>query len=211
MAFPTLFARALAPLAAVAVIAAPAVAQSRSELSQVEAHLAASQSMTASFVQTDNRNRQLSGTMQLKRPGRIRFEYGGGANMLLVGNGKTLTFIDYDVGQKSSWAIARSPLSVLLSSNPDLDRIARILPSDDPRILLVRARDARRPEFGTMILAFVKTPAAPAGLRLEGWTAIDAQNKRTTVKLDGQRYNVAVPESAFTYAEPKKKRARTRG
>lgn len=210
MAFPTLFARALAPLAAVAVIAAPAVAQSRSELTQVEAHLAASQSMTASFVQTDNRNRQLSGTMQLKRPGRIRFEYGGGANMLLVGNGKTLTFIDYDVGQKSSWAIARSPLSVLLSSNPDLDRIARILPSDDPRILLVRARDARRPEFGTMILAFVKSPAAPAGLRLEGWTAIDAQNKRTTVKLDGQRYNVAVPESAFSFAEPKK-RAKTRG
>ena len=56
-----------------------------------------------------------------------------------------------------------------------------------------------------MILAFVRTPGAPGGLRLEGWTAIDAQNKRTTVKLDGQRYNVAVPESAFTYAEPKKR------
>ena len=37
---------------------------------------------------------------------------------------------------------------------------------------------------------------------LEGWTAIDAQNKRTTVRLAGQRYNVAVPETAFTFAEP---------
>jgi len=205
MAFPTLFTRVLAPAAAVAVLAAPAPAQSNSELKQVEAHLAASQSMTANFVQTDSKNRSLSGTMQLKRPGRIRFEYGRGANMLLVGNGKTLTFIDYEVGQKSSWAIAKSPLSVLLSANPDLGRIARVLPQNDSRILLVRARDSRRPEFGTMILAFVKTPAAPGGLRLEGWTAIDAQNKRTTVKLDGQRYNVAVPESAFSYAEPKKR------
>jgi outer membrane lipoprotein-sorting protein len=203
MAFPTLIARALAP-AAIVALAAPAAAQS-SSLAAVEAHLAASQSMTADFVQTDNRNRSLRGTMQLKRPGRIRFEYGGGANMLLVANGRTLTFIDYEVGQKSSWAIAKSPLSVLLSSNPDLKRIARILPSDDPRIMLVRARDGRRPEFGTMILAFVKAPGAPGGLRLEGWTAIDAQNKRTTVKLDGQRYNVAVPESAFSYAEPKKR------
>ncbi len=203
MAFPTLLARALAP-AAIVALAAPAAAQS-SSLAAVEAHLAASQSMTADFVQTDNRNRSLRGTMQLKRPGRIRFEYGGGANMLLVANGRTLTFIDYEVGQKSSWAIAKSPLSVLLSSNPDLKRIARILPSDDPRIMLVRARDGRRPEFGTMILAFVKAPGAPGGLRLEGWTAIDAQNKRTTVKLDGQRYNVAVPESAFSYAEPKKR------
>ena len=205
MAFPTLFARALAPAAAIAVLAVPAQAQSAGELKQVEQHLAGSQSMTAHFVQTDSKGRQLSGNMQLKRPGRIRFEYGSGANMLLVGNGKTLTFLDYEVGQKSSWAISKSPLSVLLSANPDLSRIARIIPNADKRILLVRARDSRRPEFGTMILAFVKAPGAPGGLRLEGWTAIDAQNKRTTVKLDGQRYNVAVPESAFTYAEPKKR------
>ena len=70
-------------------------------------------------------------------------------------------------------------------------------------MLVVRARDARRPEFGTLILAFVRAGGAPGGLLLEGWTAIDAQNKRTTIKLDNQRYNVAVPESAFTYAEPK--------
>ena len=205
MTFPTFLLRALAPAAAVAVMVAPVAAATTGELAQVERHLAASQSMTASFVQTDSKSRQLVGTVQLKRPGRIRFEYGRGANMLLVGNGKTLTFIDYEVGQKSSWAIANSPLSVLLSSNPDLGRIARILPSSDPRVLLVRARDGRRPEFGTMILAFVKSPGAPAGLRLEGWTAIDAQNKRTTVKLDGQRYNVAVPETAFSYPEPKKR------
>ena len=208
MAFPTHFARVLAPIAAVAALAGPAVAASTGELAQVEQHLNAAQSMTANFVQTDAKNNQLSGTMQLKRPGRIRFEYGRGANMLLVANGKTLTFIDYDVGQKSSWAIAKSPLSVLLSGNPDLGRIARILPNADSRILLVRARDSRRPEFETMILAFVKTPGAPAGLRLEGWTAIDAQNKRTTVKLDNQRYNVAVPETAFSYAEPTKKAKR---
>jgi outer membrane lipoprotein-sorting protein len=208
MAFQSHFARALAPIAAVAAIAGPAAAATNPDLARVEAHLSAAQSMTANFVQTDSRNRSLRGTLQIKRPGRIRFEYGEGANMLLVGNGSTLTFIDYDVGQKSSWPIAKSPLSVLLSGAPDLQRIATVVPSKDPRILLVRARDARRPEFGTILLGFVRTPAAPAGLLLEGWTAIDAQNKRTTVKLDGQRYNVAVPETAFAYAEPKKRGGR---
>jgi len=205
MAFPTFSARALAPIAAAALLAAPALAATNPEIARVEAHLAASQSMTANFVQTDSRNRSLKGTLQIKRPGRIRFEYGAGANMLLVGNGKTLTFVDYEVGQKSSWPIAKSPLSVLLSGNPDLQRIARIVPSKDARVLLVRARDARRPEFGTILLGFVRNPAAPGGLLLEGWTAIDAQNKRTTIKLDGQRYNVAVAENAFVYAEPKKR------
>lgn len=205
MTFPTHFARMLAPIAAVAMIAAPAVAQNNPDLAKVEQHLAASQSMTANFVQTDSRNRSLRGTLQIKRPGKIRFEYGRGANMLLVGNGKTLTFVDYEVGQKSSWPVAKSPLSVLLATNPDLQRIARIVPSKDPRVLLVRARDARRPEFGTIMLGFVRNPTAPGGLLLEGWTAIDAQNKRTTVKLDSQRYNVAVAENAFTYVEPQKR------
>ncbi|MCY7281652.1 MAG: outer membrane lipoprotein carrier protein LolA [Sphingomonas bacterium] len=205
MTFPTLSARALAPIAAVAMLASPAVAATDPDLARVEAHLAASQSMTANFVQTDSRNRALRGTLQIKRPGKIRFEYGRGANMLLVGNGKTLTFVDYEVGQKSSWPVAKSPLSVLLASNSDLQRIARVVPTKDPRVLLIRARDARRPEFGTILLGFVRNPAAPSGLLLEGWTAIDAQNKRTTVKLDGQRYNVAVAENAFTYAEPTKR------
>lgn len=199
-------ARLLAPAVAVAAVAGtPALAQSTNALRSVEASLAATQSLTADFVQTDQRNRSLRGTIQLKRPGKVRFDYGSNANMLLVGNGKTLTFVDYEVGQKSSWAIANSPLSVLLSPQPNLGRIARIMPSEDPRIVLVRARDARRPEFGTIVLAFNKASGAPGGLRLQGWTAFDAQNKRTTVRLSNQRYNVAIADSAFTYAEPKKR------
>ena len=205
MSFPIQVARALAPVAAVALLAAPVAAASNPDLTKVEVHLAATQSMTANFLQTDSKNRSIRGTLQIKRPGRIRFEYSGGANMLLVGNGKTLTFIDYDVGQKSSWPVEKSPLSVLLSSSPDLQRIATVVGTKDPRVLLIRARDARRPEFGTIVLGFVRSPAAPGGLLLEGWTAIDAQNKRTTVKLDSQRYNVAVGEGAFAYAEPKKR------
>ena len=205
MSFPIQVARALAPVAAVALLAAPVAAASNPDLTKVEVHLAATQSMTANFLQTDSKNRSIRGTLQIKRPGRIRFEYSGGANMLLVGNGKTLTFIDYDVGQKSSWPVEKSPLSVLLSSSPDLQRIATVVGTKDPRVLLIRARDARRPEFGTIVLGFVRNPAAPGGLLLEGWTAIDAQNKRTTVKLDSQRYNVAVGEGAFAYAEPKKR------
>ncbi len=200
------FARALVPALAAIAVAAPAIAASSADLKAVESHLSQTQTMVAQFVQTDGRGRQLSGTLSLKRPGRIRFEYGKAANMLLVGNGKTLSFIDYEVGQKSSWPIAKSPLTVLLSANPDLGRIARIVPSSDARVVVVRARDARRPEFGTLILAFQKAPGAPAGMRLEGWTAIDAQNKKTTVRLSGQRYNVAIPETAFSYVEPKRKK-----
>ena len=203
MSFPTNLARALAPVAIVAM-AAPAQAQT-TDIAKVEAHLAQVQSMTANFRQTDQKGRSSAGTLQLKRPGRIRFEYSGG-DLLLVGTGGKLWFLDYTVGQSNNWSLSKTPLGILLSANPDIRRIARIMPQSDPRILLVRARDARRPEFGTLILAFVRSPGSPGGLMLEGWTAIDAQNKRTTVKLDNQRYNVGVPDSAFSFKMPTKRR-----
>ena len=203
MSFPTNLARVLAPVAIVAM-AAPAQAQT-ADISKVEAHLAQVQSMTANFRQTDQKGRSSAGTLQLKRPGRIRFEYSGG-DLLLVGTGGKLWFLDYAVGQSNNWSLSKTPLGILLSANPDIRRIAKIMPQSDPRILLVRARDARRPEFGTLILAFVRSPGSPGGLMLEGWTAIDAQNKRTTVKLDNQRYNVGVPDSAFSFKMPTKHR-----
>ncbi len=203
MSFATRFARALVP---VAVMVAPVAAHAAksAELGLVKAHLQAVNSMTADFVQTDSKGQTLSGKLLLKRPGRIRFQYGKGVNVLLVADGRKLTFIDYDVGQKSSWDLNKTPLGILLSNNPDLDRIARIVPNEDPRVVIVRAVDPSHNEYGKLILAFIRDSGAPAGLKLYGWTAVDAQGKLTTVKLSGQRYNVAVPGSAFTYAEPKK-------
>jgi len=197
------FARLLAPVALVA-LAAPARAAVDPAVASVERSLAATQSMTANFVQTNGKGQQLAGKLTLRRPGRARFDYGSAANMLMVADGTNLYFLDYQVGQKNRWPIAKSPLGPLLSANPDLARIARPLPTQDPRVTLLRVRDARHPEFGTLILAFITAPAAPGGLQLEGWTAIDAQNKKTTVKLDAQRYNVAVPDTAFQFAEPQK-------
>ena len=208
MRFPALFARALVAIAAPAALVAaplPAAAAESDDFAQVQAHLRAVQSMTANFVQADGKGRTARGTLQLKRPGRIRFEYSGG-DLLLVANGGRLNFIDYQVGQKSSWALNKTPLGMLLSVNPILKGNARLQPSGNPRTVVLRAKDRNRPEYGTLILAFLRSPSAPGGLQLYGWTAIDAQNKRTTVKLSDVRYNVAVADTAFSFAEPKKKK-----
>ena len=204
MSFPTHFLRAVVP-AVIVAIAAPSAAAENPDLAKVQAHVTAVDTMTANFVQTDAKGRSAAGTLQLKRPGRIRFQYGSG-DLLLVGTGGKLIFLDYQVGQKNSWDLDKTPLGILLSANPDLKRIARVQSNPDQRILVVRAKDPNHAEFGTLVLAFLRSQAAPGGLQLYGWTAIDAQNKRTTVKLSDVRYNVAVPESAFTYAEPKKRK-----
>ena len=200
MTFPTKFARALVPAAI--VLAAPAAASDSADMAKLKAHIGGVHTMTANFTQIDSRGRSSAGKMILERPGKVRFEYGSG-DLLLVANGKTLTLIDYQVGQKSSWPLNRTPLGVLLSSSPDLKGRAQIVPSSNSNVVSVRARDPS--QYGSLTLVFMRSGSAPGGLQLYGWTAIDGQNRRTTVKLSDVRYNVTVPETAFTYAEPKKK------
>src|SRR5262245_12404927 len=74
MTFSTHFARALMPIAVIAM-ATPIAAAESADMAKVRAHLSNVQSMTADFSQTDARGRSAAGTLQLKRPGRVRFQY----------------------------------------------------------------------------------------------------------------------------------------
>jgi outer membrane lipoprotein-sorting protein len=196
-----------APLALAVSAPAPVVAQANTGLAQAQAHLRAVNTMTAAFSQTDRRNRTLNGTLYIKRPGKIRFDYGRSANMLIVGNGRALTFVDYDARDVQRWPINDSPLSVLLNPSQDLGRFARVTRNDD-QVLMVEARDRRRREFGTITLAFAKVPSAPAGLILRGWNVVDAQNHRTSVRLSNHRFNVPVADGLFTYRDPRRRSPR---
>lgn len=205
MNFANPFARALVA-AAVALAAAtplPAAAAQSPDMARLAAHIQAVRTMTANFVQTDARGRSAAGSVQLKRPGKVRFEYGSG-DLLLVADGHQLWYLDYQVGQKNHWPLGKTPLGVLLSGSPDLKGRAKVVPGSDPRIMSVQARDPA--QYGSLTLVFLRSPSAPGGLQLYGWTALDAQNKRTTVKLSNVRYNVAVSEAAFTIKDPVKRK-----
>ncbi|WP_106640688.1 LolA family protein [Allosphingosinicella vermicomposti] len=194
---------AAVPLAASAVTPAAAVTPVMA-INQVQSHLKAVNTMTANFSQTGRGGQTLTGTLSLKRPGKIRFQYQKGVPMLIVGDGKSLAMIDYEVNQVQRWPIGGSPLAVLLNPNQDLSRVAKVT-RNDGQVMLVQARDPKRPEFGTITLSFAKVASGPAGLVLSGWTTRDAQNNVTTVRLSGHRFNVAVADSLFRYADPRRK------
>jgi outer membrane lipoprotein-sorting protein len=191
------------PLALVAPVTPAAAATPDQELNEVVGALRAISTMTASFTQTDRKGQTVRGTLTLKRPGKIRFEYEKGVNMLLVSDGKALTFIDYDVKQKQRWPIGNSPLGALLDPNRDVKKYGTVIPTGNPNVYSVQVKDSKRPEYGVITLIFVKDASAPGGLELTSWVALDSKNQRTTVRLSNQRYGMAVPDSAFRYRDPK--------
>ena len=200
---------ALAVPAAIALPAATAVAQT-DKLDQIVSALRGISTMKADFVQTDRNGQSVRGELTLKRPGRIRFEYEKGVNMLVVSNGRSLTLVDYDVDQVQRWPISNSPLGALLDPNRDVKRYGKLMPTSNPNVVSVEVKDPKKPEYGTITMVFVRDANAPGGYELNSWVALDAQNKRTTVRLSNQRYGVSVPDSAFNFRDPRRSSRRPR-
>jgi len=168
------------PAAMLALPAAPVAAQA-SQLDQAVAALRGISTMRANFTQTDRKGQTLSGVLSLKRPGKIRFEYQKSANMLVV-----------------------SPLGALLDPSRDVKKYGKLIPSGNPNVVTVEVKDSKHPEYGVITLIFTRNGAAPGGLQLTNWVALDSQNGRTTVRLSNQRYGVSLPDSAFTFKDPRR-------
>ncbi len=181
------------------LLAGPALAE---PIDDVAASLKATTSLSATFTQTGADGKVLTGKMILARPGKIRFQYDK-AQLLIVGNGRTLTFVDYKVNQVSQWPVKSTPLGILLASEPDLSRVARVIASDKNGVL-VEARDPKRPEFGTLEIAFARDAKAPGGLALAAWAARDAQGGRTETRLSDASYNADLSKANFGFKDPRR-------
>lgn len=166
------------------------------------AALRAITTMRADFVQTDANGGRLNGTLTMKRPGKIRFQYQPGVPLLIVSDGAALTMIDYEVRQVQRWPIRNSPLGALLDPNKDVARFARLIPTGRPDQVSVAVRDPSHPEYGTLTLQMVRKASAPGGLELDSWITTDAQARRTTVHLMNPQYGIPVNEITFRYRDP---------
>jgi outer membrane lipoprotein-sorting protein len=175
-------------------------------LSEVESALKSTETMIASFRQVAADGTVQTGTMTLKRPGRVRFDYGPKSPILVVADGYRLTFVDYKVKQVSQWPLSETPLRALLDPAADLSKVARVLPDEQspvPGAVAVEAFDRKRPDLGRMLFLLKPDPTAPGGQRLIGWRVIDAQNNLTVVELSDLRWNVEVANSTFRFSDPR--------
>jgi outer membrane lipoprotein-sorting protein len=193
----------LAPVAPES-LAPPLAAQSTNDIDRVVGALREISTMRADFTQTDRQGSTMRGVMTLKRPGKIRFDYGNDADFLVISNGKSLYVVDYEVSQVQRWPIKNSPLGALFDPERDVKRFGKLIPTGNPDVFSIEVRDPNKPEFGMINLIFVRNPSAPGGLQLTQWVALDAQNHRTRVQLSNQRYGVAVADSTFTFRDPRR-------
>jgi len=181
----------------------PAYADQASDITQAVAALRAIDTLRADFIQTDANGGRVTGTLTMKRPGKIRFQYQPGVPLLIVSDGSSLTMIDYEVRQVQRWPIRNSPLGALLNPDKDVERFARLNPTGRSDLISMAVRDPGHPEYGTLTLLMLRKPSAPGGLELDSWIATDAQSRRTMVRLTNPQYGIGVSDAMFRWTDPR--------
>ena len=174
--FRTLAAAGIAALTFVA----PAAAQQLS-LSQVSSYLNTIQSAKSGFTQLNADGSISTGTLYIKRPGKVRFEYDPPEESVVLASSGAVYIIDKKLGgQPDTYPLSRTPLSIVLDRNVDLTRSGMVTDTVyDGTATTVTAQDPRTPEAGTIQLKFTANP-----IELRQWVITDQQGTPTTVVLN---------------------------
>lgn len=168
-------------------------------IDRVEAYLNDICTLKAGFIQRAPDGSVAEGRLSLERPGRLRFDYGDEVPLLVVSDGTTLSFVDYDVKQVTRWPIMDTPLGILVAKETDFDDKFMVTTSTDAGGLLrVTVQDPKRLDEGYITLIFERDP-----LILRAWDAVDAQGMVTRVTLVNAETNVALNDSLFTFKDPR--------
>ncbi|MBM3651022.1 MAG: outer membrane lipoprotein carrier protein LolA [Alphaproteobacteria bacterium] len=185
----------LATLSAVvllAVAALPASAQ-QAGVAEVESYFNSIRTLKARFVQSNPNGSIVQGTLYVRRPGRMRFEYDAPSQLKIVADGSQVTMWDPATRDFGQWPIGWTAASFLvkeplvLSGDLQVEKIDRAGGG-----LEVTLSQARRPQEGKVIVRLAENP-----LVLRGWTVIDSRGNRVTVSLSDMQTGLQLADSLF--------------
>lgn len=178
----------------------------------VKRWLRETKSLKAAFVQQGVDGKLVRGTFTMQQPGRMRFDYEPSVEMLIVADGKSVYFIDYEVRQLSRYPLKETPLAPLLKleglDELDLEAI-EVREGPMAGTIAATSRDKKHREYGVLTMMFERiTPGGELALR--AWTVLDAQGNLTQITLQNARENVQVADNAFKFKDPRRRGPRTR-
>ena len=182
---------ALAP-ALIIGLAFPALAE-RIPLSQISSYLNKLTTLTSEFTQINPDGTVSTGTVYIKRPGRVRFEYNNDNTLVLASGGNVAVFDSKSNGGPQQYPLSQTPLSIILDANVDLGRANMVTGhSEKNNATIVTAQDPQRPQNGNIQMVF----SNPTELRQ--WIVTDDSGQKTTVILGEMTKGGSIPSSRFS-------------
>ncbi|WP_147126400.1 LolA family protein [Shimia ponticola] len=151
------------------------------------------QTAQGAFTQVNADGSVSTGTIYIKRPGRVRFEYAPPEKTMVIAGGGQLAVFDARSDEPTRYPLRETPLSIILADNVNLGRANMVTGHTvDGPTTKVRAQDPENPEYGSIDLVFTGNP-----VQLRQWVINDGQGGSTTVILGDLQIGGRVPERLF--------------
>ena len=160
---------------------------------QIEQYFNSIRSLKARFVQSNPNGSVVQGTLYVRRPGRMRFEYDAPSQLKIVADGAQVTMWDNATRDFGQWPIGWTAASFLvkdplvLSGDLQVEKLERV-----NGMLEATMSQTRRPQEGKVIVRLSENP-----LQLRGWTIIDNRGKSVTVSLTEMQTGLQLADSLF--------------
>jgi len=181
------------PLALAGLAAAPTQAQQLS-LGQVSSYLNSFTTAEGEFTQINADGTISTGTVYIKRPNRVRFEYNPPEESLVVaGGGQVAIFDPRSDGGADRYPLSQTPLKIILERNINLGRSGMVTGhTSDGTTTTVTAQDPENPQYGNIQMVFTGNP-----VELRQWIVTDDTGQQTTVILGDLVKDGRVPDILF--------------
>ncbi len=167
------------------------------DLKRVSAALNAVQTIQAHFLQIAPDGNAEQGTVYVRKPGRVRFEYNAPNPVLVISDGSTLAVQNSALKTTDRYPLVNSPLQILLGTNVDLTTDSHIIAvNHEPGLVSITARQDSGPAQGKITILF----SDPA-MELRQWEVVDAQGGHTLITLRDVRTDVQPDPKLFVIQE----------
>ena len=191
------------PLFVVFLTTSPILKADPYSLANISQYLQNLKILKADFSQTNPDGTISSGTILIKRPGRMRFEYNKPDKTLVLVSAGALAIFDPKGDEKPiTYPIKNNPISLILKGEVDLLNsaiVAKYKVSAEKAILTIR--DPKKPQRGSVELVFVGTKP-----ELEKFSIKNENGSSTSISLKDIEYPKKLNETLFSIALETQKR-----
>ena len=126
-------------------------------LEAASAALAAAETASGKFMQSNADGTISTGTFALNRPGRMRFDYDDPVPILIVSDGTTVAMEDSELETVDRIPIGTTPLGLILSTDLNVDEDVEVLDvMQNEQGIGIRVSDASGELEGTLTMVFDK-------------------------------------------------------
>jgi outer membrane lipoprotein-sorting protein len=187
----TLFAAVLSAVALLFAAALPAQAQTG--VPEIEKYFNSIKTLQSRFVQSNPNGSTIQGTLYVRRPGRMRFEYDPPSQLKIVADGFQVTMWDPTTKDFGQWPLGWTAASFLVKDPLSLSGDIRVEKLERVNGLIeATMSQTKKPQDGKVIVRLAESP-----LTWRGWTIIDNRGQQVSVALTGLQTGMQLADSLF--------------